>query len=213
MTLNNYTDDDIAAVHLMYDMDDNCTYLIVGFELGTRKKTPHMQIYIHYTEKVSFKQMLERLPGAHIEAQKSSKEVNAYCYCMKDGDFKEYGERPRQGNRTDLEVIKHDILRGATADSIATPYFAQWCQYRRAFEAYEELVRPKYETEIQIWDTRELEDLRLMFLDYDPKRDYIATGMETALEIMQKFYSKKYRKIMLDEFNTPQVVKDYLYGK
>lgn len=45
------------------------------------------------------------------DKQRAKKNVAAYCYCMEDGDYIEFGERPRQGHRTDLEVIKHDLLK------------------------------------------------------------------------------------------------------
>jgi len=67
-------------------------YLIYGKEVG-ENGTPHYQGYVYFSTVKSFLQVKEYLQRAHIEKQKGplSKAVD---YCKKDGDFKEFGERP-----------------------------------------------------------------------------------------------------------------------
>lgn len=103
-TLNNYTEDDLAH---MNDMDG--TYLIYGKEVG-ESGTPHLQGYIYYAKKATFKKVKKFLPTAHIEAQKGTI-IQAIDYCKKDGDFVEIGECPSQGKRTDLDKIKEKVKK------------------------------------------------------------------------------------------------------
>lgn len=135
-TVNNYTDDDIADCMSLYEDDTNATYQIIGFEKGDRKGVEHLQCYIHYREAVSWSVMRKRLYPNHVEPQKSHLNCFAYCYCMDGGNYYEQGEVPRQGHRTDLEVIRHRLDEGVPLRDLKKQYFSQWCQYRRAFNEY-----------------------------------------------------------------------------
>ncbi|QBX89312.1 replication associated protein [Apis mellifera virus-15] len=200
ITVNNYSEADIESVRGLYKEDDNCTYLIIGYEEGTRKKTPHMQCYIYYTEKVSFNSMKKRvnIQGRqhHVEKQKASKNVEAYCYCMKDGNYEEYGERPRQGHRTDLEVIKHDIERGKPESEIE--YFSQWCQYRKAFKDYRELCAKRV-TKIMFYDkAHPRAQYRKIHASY---KDFkIVTAYTDILELLELAESGKYSYIFVPNY-------------
>lgn len=135
-TVNNYTDDDIADCMSLYEDDTNATYQIIGFEKGDRKGVEHLQCYIHYRNPVRWDTMKKRLHPNHFEAQKSHLNCFAYCYCMDQGSYYEQGEVPRQGHRTDLEVIRHRLDEGVPLRDLKKQYFSQWCQYRRAFTEY-----------------------------------------------------------------------------
>jgi len=100
-TINNYTDDDIAALDVL-----PCIYMIIGFEIGD-EETPHLQGYVEFEKNVRFNRCKTLLGGrAHIESRKGSRE-QARDYCKKDGDFVEFGEwiPPQQGKRNDLEDL------------------------------------------------------------------------------------------------------------
>jgi len=142
-TIQNYNRDDIAFAMSLYEDDDNCKYNIIGFEKGSRKETPHLQGYVYYTNKVSLSRIRKIMEPHHVECQNAAKNVAGYCYCMEDGDYLEQGERPRQGHRTDLEVIKHDILKGKPMSDISKQYFSQWCQYRRSFDEFVNIHKRK----------------------------------------------------------------------
>lgn len=186
MTWNNYTDENIAEVYLYYDLNVNVTYLIIGFEKGERAQTSHMQIYVYHTNPVSFTKMKESFPHCHIEAQKSKRNVEAYCYCMEDGDYVEFGNRPRQGHRTDLEVIKFDIMEGKSMLSISKEYFSQFCQYSRQFRMFADMYEQdkRVSTALIIYDDKTLK-LGVMF-DEIMRREYfnkskLYTPTETSL--------------------------------
>lgn len=99
-TINNYSDVDRPGVDLLASMAE---YLIIGKEIG-EEGTPHYQGYVYFGKnKKAFKQVKELLPRAHIEAAKGSPRQN-FDYCSKQGDFEEFGVRPQQGKRSDLQL-------------------------------------------------------------------------------------------------------------
>lgn len=127
-TVQSWDDDAWGAVSALYECDIDCTYLIIGFETAPRTGQKHLQCYIYYREAKSFNTMKKKLGNVHIEAEKAKLHVKAYCYCMEDGEWFEYGQRPRQGHRTDLEVIRHDLIdKKKPIKQIANEYFSQWC--------------------------------------------------------------------------------------
>lgn len=194
-TINNYDDDDIAAIMALYKEDINCKYCIVGFEKG-RKKTHHMQCYVYYTNKLTkgkFEKLLHNVLGhtVHSEVQKAKSNVAAYVYCMEDYNFYEMGDRPRQGHRTDLESIKHDLHNGKSVIAVSKDYFSQWCQYRRAFDEYVKIhgLEDKHLGTILLYDDGNEAD---KFVDYYTymRRNYRIKLMTTqtiyeALEVSQ----------------------------
>jgi len=80
-TLNNYTTEEVAQLHSTFDH----AQWIFGREVG-KEGTQHLQGYVEWKNACSFIQMKKRIPRAHIELAKGSKEDN-YKYCSKDGDF------------------------------------------------------------------------------------------------------------------------------
>lgn len=152
LTINNYEEipDCIEILESFYYEDENCTYLIYGKEKG-KKGTPHLQCYIYYTNQVDLKQAIKWFSPWHVEAQKASKNVNAYYYCMEDNEYTELGTRPRQGHRTDLAVICKDIERGKSIPQISKEYPNQWMQYSRQMDRYQRMHKKK-KTKIICYD-------------------------------------------------------------
>lgn len=103
-TWNNYSEEN-------YNLLLGCgsRYGIVGKEVSPTTGTPHLQFYIYYHNAVSFNSVHKLLTGAHIEVAKGSPESNI-VYCSKEGNFVEWGERPSQGKRKDLDVVK-EVLK------------------------------------------------------------------------------------------------------
>lgn len=117
------------------------SYLIYGRETGALG-TPHLQGYVQWAKKKSFKQVQEMLPhGAHIEKARGSPDSNR-VYCSKDGDYVEVGSMAFPGQRSDLDEIRQRIVKGESMCSIAEDSFASWCVYRRAFQEYAALLHP-----------------------------------------------------------------------
>ena len=135
-TINNPTDADHAAVadHAVKD----ASYLCYGKERGA-SGTDHLQGYVHFKHPVSPKTANRRLGGrAHVEPRREDVD-SAINYCKKEGNFFEWGDRPKQGKRTDLDAIRNAIDAGATELELAESYFSQWVYHRKSFEHYRAL--------------------------------------------------------------------------
>lgn len=216
-TIPNYTDDDIARCMALFEDDTRVSYTIIGFEVCPRTNTPHIQGYIYYPNKLKYTTMKDLLYPYHVEKQKAKFNVNSYCYCMEERDYYEMGERPRQGHRTDLEVIKHDILNGKSQKDIANQYFSQWCQYRRPFEKFRKLNTVNRQSQLVIYDTKP-HMIQQIYTLYDKTRDFIIKSRyEYNLDIIQHMYfSKKYRYIFcpggawLEELNDYMILLEQL---
>ena len=105
--------------------------------------TPHLQGYLEFTKALDLKRVENLLGGrAHLEQAKGNQKQNI-AYCEKEGQALEWGERKKQGARSDLVEVRDKIKRGATELEIADEHFAKWCIYRRSFQAYRKLLRPE----------------------------------------------------------------------
>lgn len=141
-TINNYDWQMIIEACCMYE-DYKVSYQVIGFEVG-EEGTHHLQCYIYHKDPITkgvFEDRLQETFGfnPHSECQTAKKNINAYGYCMKDSNFIEQGTRPIQGKRSDLEIIKCDLLNGGSQTKISKQYPSQWFQYRRAFTEFQQI--------------------------------------------------------------------------
>lgn len=87
-TLNNYTEEeynDIISKSQRY-----FSKWIVGKEIGSNKKTPHLQGYFYSDTQITFNTIKSIIPKAHIEKSKGTPNQN-YKYCSKEGNFMSKG--------------------------------------------------------------------------------------------------------------------------
>ncbi|MDB4369183.1 hypothetical protein N9Z56_01270 [bacterium] len=89
-TLNNYTESDLTYLN---EKAVTVRYMIVGKEVGDAG-TPHLQGYVSFKNAVRMVSV-KLVVGlrAHVEIAKGTLEQNVK-YCSKEGDYKEWGERP-----------------------------------------------------------------------------------------------------------------------
>lgn len=120
-------------------------YVIVGDEVG-REGTHHYQCFVYFKEKVEFSKLKTILPRAHIESAKGTPN-QAILYCMKDENYIELGERPKQGRRTDLEITRYDIKKKPFSEVVEDNY-SIYCQYFRPMHAYATVHGFKEDTKI-----------------------------------------------------------------
>jgi len=74
-------------------------------------------------------------------------------YCKKDNQWKEFGEKPKQGFRSDLIDIRDKIIAGTTVDEITMENPMLYHQYGRTLEKIEDIVqRDKIRTEMTTCD-------------------------------------------------------------
>lgn len=115
-TLNNYTADDIVHFHTVFDNRTLVRYAVFGKEVG-ENGTLHLQGYLVLPNSQRLSYLRDLLSDrAHFEPARSDAETNR-AYCIKDGDFVEFGRIPDgQGVRTDLLAIVTQLGElGATA--------------------------------------------------------------------------------------------------
>lgn len=104
-TINNYTEEDRDALRALV-----CQYQVFGYERG-EEGTPHLQGYVHFVTKKSLAQLKKVMPRAHLEIRKGSID-QAVEYCKKEGDFEEFGEKPKsQREKGELEKIRWKRVR------------------------------------------------------------------------------------------------------
>jgi hypothetical protein len=93
-TVNNPSEEDCERV-VALARHKNHRYLVVGPEVGA-EGTPHLQCYVVFFSNMRFNTLKKLIPRAHIEVAKGSSLENRN-YCIKDGDFEEFGECPTDG--------------------------------------------------------------------------------------------------------------------
>ncbi|AKV62264.1 putative replication initiation protein [Callinectes ornatus blue crab associated circular virus] len=108
-TLNNYSGADEQLLEQLSRSTDVVT-LIYGREVAPGTGTNHLQGMIIFATRKRLRQIRNYPPfqRAHLEVMRSTP-ARAREYCIKDGDFVEYGEpveENRQGRRNDI----HDII-------------------------------------------------------------------------------------------------------
>lgn len=105
-TLNNWTQDEYdQLVGLKY------TYLVIGKEIAPTTLTPHLQGFIHFKEAKTLTAVSKLNKRIHWEASKGSPAQNR-TYCIKEGDYQEWGTPPEPGKRTDIELVREMISEG-----------------------------------------------------------------------------------------------------
>jgi len=102
-TLNNYTQDELTA--LEGTLRDESQYAIIGFEVG-ELGTPHIQGYVLFKRAYRFATIKSRyLPRCHIEVAAGTVDSN-FRYCSKDGEYREFGEKPVKAGSTRDEIAR-----------------------------------------------------------------------------------------------------------
>lgn len=117
-TINNPTDQDRQDLETLKDI---AQYYVYGEEEGCQG-TFHFQGYVHLSQPKTLSQLKRILKRAHLETRRGSVK-QAIEYCKKDGQFHEYGDRPKSAaestkdtwraiiehaERGDMEWIKHE---------------------------------------------------------------------------------------------------------
>ena len=141
------------------DITDDVRFLAYGIEICPTTNKQHYQAFIIMKNQRSFSGMKKYLKGwleadVHFEPIKGTIEDNEK-YCSKDGSYKEFGSKPKQGLRTDLIDLKDDIMSGKTsADSICIDNPEIYHQYGRTLTKIEDIyMRKQFRTEMTkgIW--------------------------------------------------------------
>lgn len=172
-TLNNYNETKMKIID-----DIECRYCIYGKEIAPTTGTHHLQGYIYFDNAITFGSIKKKMPdGTHIEKAKGSPQSNVK-YCSKEGDTKERGDRPIQGERKDLQEVADAIKNGKSVDEICMEDPETYHQYGRTLEKLEDIVqRQKYRTEMTTctWITGPTGSGKshMAFQGFNPKTHYV----------------------------------------
>lgn len=112
-TLNNYTADEIRFIEEIDYKSSSFRYIFFGKEIAPTTGTPHLQGYVLLKDKLTpkkFKSIF--LNRAWFEPMNGSVPSND-TYCSKNAEVFEFGEKTKQGKRTDIEEVKEAIDNGA----------------------------------------------------------------------------------------------------
>lgn len=92
-TTNNFGADEVLCLRRL-GRSDGVRYLLFGRETG-ESGTRHLQGYIYFASPKTFRQAKAKLgERCHLEKAKGGSRAN-YDYCTKDGDYEEFGTRPK----------------------------------------------------------------------------------------------------------------------
>lgn len=129
-TVMNWTEQDLCQ---LLELFDSATYSIVGFEHAPTTGTPHLQAYGYWKNKKSFNVVQKKVPRATIFVAKGTPLQNK-IYCSKEGEFEEFGECPRQGERTDLQNFADDIQAGISEEDLIEIHTENMAKYDRFYQ-------------------------------------------------------------------------------
>lgn len=137
MTLNNPT----AEEEALFAAEDT-VYTIYQIESG-ENKTEHIQGLLYYANPRVWPKA--RFPRAHFSPVRCLKDAIAYCSKEETrvrGPY-EKGERPAQGERSDLKEIAARVVGGTPLSDIAVTYPDAFVRYHKGLAALKESVTPE----------------------------------------------------------------------
>ena len=121
-------------------------YFKIQLERGA-EGTPHIQGVIKFTSQVSFNRA-KNILGTTVHLEPVQDWPKAMEYCGKEDTRVEgpieYGERPMQGKRSDLEEVAGKILTGSTLEEGAESNPCQYIRYHRGLTALRgRVIKPR----------------------------------------------------------------------
>lgn len=134
------TIDSISTRYKMYQLETG--------EAGT----PHLQGLLVFSNAISFDSLKSKLPLCHLERTKSIKASIAYC-SKSDGRLEgpwESGERPSQGQRSDLSELAERVAGGTSLRDLSVEFPAEFIKYSRGLTALSQMHEEKRSWEMII---------------------------------------------------------------
>jgi len=113
-TLNNPSCELLEA----YITWEEYSYMIFGFEVG-ESGTEHLQGYMEFDHPVPLGLIRKHLDHGHWETRKGN-QMKAIKYCMRDGEWYEFGKKKDQGKRSDIAICVDILTHGGTMKDISS---------------------------------------------------------------------------------------------
>jgi len=136
-TCNNYSEEEELQLSEL-----DCQYIVYGREVG-ESGTPHLQGFVYFTNKRSFKAIRKLLgPHYHIEIARGTN-GQAIEYCKKDGNVFEKGKAPMDQagkGETQKEKWKEIIIRAKAGDEdwLLETYPSVYFRHLQLFRSHRE---------------------------------------------------------------------------
>lgn len=174
-----FTNFDLSFNYDEYMTGTSAVYIIVGREVCPTTKRLHDQGFVYFSgARTSIKNVAKELGKCRVKMCDGNLDQNC-DYCSKDEKVREFGIRPKQGNRTDLQAIRNSIMEGSvTVDDILCEHPDVYHQYGRTLHKLEDLyLRKKYKTEptvgLWLWGATGVGKSHEAFKDYNPATHYV----------------------------------------
>lgn len=175
-----------TSYNLDFDYDEYMktvrpSYLLVGNETCPTTGKRHHQGYVYFKNArgCKMKTLADELGGGvHVEPCKGNVKHNV-DYCQKEGDFREWGQRPAQGARLDLEAAAEAVRSGkSSVDDVAMEQPMVFHQFGRTLSRIEDIMqRKKFRTQMTqglwIWGATGVGKSHTVMADYSPETHYI----------------------------------------
>jgi len=171
-TINNYTDECVAAVKAV-----PCMRIICGKEVG-ESGTPHLQGAIVFAKAMRMKAASQIL-GGRASMQVMMGRWADQTYCAKDGELIRMEDNSQQGARTDLARCKRRIDEGADELTLCEEEFGTMSKHHAFLMRYRDLKRRKtvFRKEMTqmkwYWGSTGVGKSHKVYENYDPANTYI----------------------------------------
>lgn len=119
-------------------------YIAYGVETCPKTGKTHHQGFIYFSgARGSKKQVGKLLQNSHVDMCRGNLDQNT-DYCSKQNDLIEFGDKPKQGFRTDLDAVKEKILdQKLSVDEICIENPNLYHQYGRTLNRLEDIALRK----------------------------------------------------------------------
>lgn len=188
-----YKDED--EIQNIRDLGEGYKYMCFGKETCPTTGRKHLQGWFSLKNQRTIKSVIKDFKGWHLEPCRGNIEQNE-TYCKKEGNYEHIGEKPKQGERTDLNNLKDKVLNGTKVDSICVENPMAVHQYGRTLDRLEAIyLRNKFRTKkpnvYWYFGGTVRERRECAFYNFDPSKEYIwnkdsewqdgYTGQETII--------------------------------
>lgn len=177
LTINNPTEEEIVSLK-----GDDWEYMKYTVERGKKKNVLHIHAIVYYKNPRYFSSLKTKYPRARIEVIKCMEKCIEYVGkedTRVAGPF-EFGEKPSQGRRNDLEDIALQIIKGKSVNELAFENPGTYVRYHRGLHALEDIKPGNHRTEmtkgIWYWGKTGVGKSHIIFDGYDEKTHYLWTN-------------------------------------
>lgn len=174
-----FTNYDLDFDYESYLRESSAVYVAVGRETCPSTGKLHDQGWVYFEgQRGSIKGVAKQLGNCHVEMCRGNIDQND-DYCSKDGQLREFGVKPKQGERKDLNAVKDDIMCGKrTVDEITVEDPMMYHQYGRTLQKLEDIaLRKRYRTEmtkgVWYWGKTGVGKSHKAFEGFDPQTHYV----------------------------------------